>query len=82
MFVAAARELARWSPAQQNPVEVLYPRLEAVRDVARAVAIAVGNEAQRANLAPKTSRKELVGRIDATMWEPRYLPYARARKTA
>ena len=82
MFVAAARELARWSPAQRNPVDALYPGLEAVRDVARAVAIAVGDEAQRANVAPKTAREELVGRIDATMWEPRYPHYARARKTA
>ena len=81
MFVAAARELSAWSPARRNPTDMLYPGLEVVRDVARAVAIVVGEEAQRANLAPKTSREELARRVDEKMWTPDYV-FVRRTATA
>jgi malate dehydrogenase (oxaloacetate-decarboxylating) len=77
MFVAAARALSEWSPARRTPGESLYPTLEQVRKVARDVAVAVAVEAQHAGLAEPTSRPELEARIDAHMWEPRYLPYRR-----
>jgi malate dehydrogenase (oxaloacetate-decarboxylating) len=48
------------------------PRLRDVRAVARAIATAVGLEAQRAGAAPKTSDAELRQRVAATQWTPAY----------
>ena len=78
MFVAAARVLAEFSPALSGePGAPLYPRLESVREVSRRVALAVGLEAQRAGLAAETTVEELVARISARMWTPRYARYVR-----
>ncbi|HEU4388734.1 MAG TPA: NAD-dependent malic enzyme [Blastocatellia bacterium] len=75
MFVAAARALAEFSPALQDPVEPLYPRLERVREVSKQVALAVGAEAQRAGLANKTTPAELDRLVTARMWTPHYVRY-------
>jgi malic enzyme len=40
--------------------------------VARAVAVAVGLEAQQAGVAPKTSPEELRDRVAAAQWTPEY----------
>jgi malate dehydrogenase (oxaloacetate-decarboxylating) len=40
--------------------------------VARAIATAVGLEAQRAGVAPKTSPEALRDRVAATQWTPEY----------
>jgi hypothetical protein len=40
--------------------------------VARAVATAVGLEAQRAEVAPKTSLEEMSERVAAAQWTPEY----------
>ena len=77
MFVAAARALSEWSPARHVVGESLYPALEQVRKVARDVALAVAMEAQRLGMAPASSREQLLARIDAHVWEPRYLRYRR-----
>ena len=78
MFVAAARVLAEFSPALSGePGAPLYPRLEVVREVSRRVALAVGLEAQRAGLAEETTVEELVARVAAKMWTPRYARYVR-----
>ena len=75
MFVAAARALSGWSPALTDCSDALYPRLEAARDVARDVAVAVAHEAQRAGVADLTSREEVERRVSASMWQPAYGPY-------
>jgi len=72
MFVVAARALSELSPARQDSTASLYPSLEQVRQVSRKVALVVGAEAQRADLAEPTSPEELARRVDATMWAPRY----------
>lgn len=77
MFVAAARALSTWSPARRDPTDALYPCLEVVRDIARDVARAVAIEAARAGLAQELPSEALTKRIDAMMWQPRYLPYKR-----
>ena len=79
MFVAAARALSELSPARINPTASLYPALEGIRDVSRKVALAVALEAQRLGHADKLSREETVERINATVWEPEYKTYHRAR---
>lgn len=75
MFVAAARALSEWSPARRARGESLYPTLEQVRKVSRDVAVAVATEAMRTNLAEPITPAELEARIDAQIWEPRYVPY-------
>jgi malate dehydrogenase (oxaloacetate-decarboxylating) len=74
MLLAAARGLAEGAPALQEPGGALLPPLRELRQVARAVALAVAAEAQRQGLAEPTTREELERRVDARRWEPRYLP--------
>jgi malate dehydrogenase (oxaloacetate-decarboxylating) len=73
MFVAAARALARWSPA--STWDALYPPLEAVRAVSRGVALAVARQAQCDGVAEPASPGALEEQIDAKMWQPAYPTY-------
>ncbi len=72
MFIAAARALSAFSPARQDPTASLYPSLTQVRDVSRAVALAVAAEAVQSGLAAPLSAEEQAAHIDATMWTPVY----------
>jgi malate dehydrogenase (oxaloacetate-decarboxylating) len=72
MFVAAARALSARAVSDTHDDAVLYPPIEAARDIARDVAMAVGLEAQRAGVAPETTRGELADRVFRTMWTPGY----------
>jgi malate dehydrogenase (oxaloacetate-decarboxylating) len=80
MFVAAARALAEFSPALQDPTASLYPALEGVRKVSRRVALAVAGEAVRLGLANAASKEDLERQIDAKVWIPRYARYVRAKR--
>ncbi|MGH9761188.1 MAG: malic enzyme-like NAD(P)-binding protein, partial [Blastocatellia bacterium] len=75
MFVEAARALAGLSPALADPNAPLYPRLEDARVVARSVALAVAREAVRSGFAKPGPADDLESRIEAKMWQPRYLCY-------
>ncbi len=72
MMLAAARALGEHSPARTDPSGSLLPALRDVRGVARAIATAVGLEAQRAGVAPPTSAEELRDRVAAAQWTPEY----------
>ncbi len=72
MMLAAARALGEHSPARTDPSGSLLPALRNVRGVARAIATAVGLEAQRAGVAPETSPEELRDRVAAAQWTPEY----------
>jgi malate dehydrogenase (oxaloacetate-decarboxylating) len=72
MMLAAARALGEHSPARTDPSGSLLPALRDVRAVARAIATAVGLEAQRAGVAPKTSPEALRERVAAAQWTPDY----------
>jgi malate dehydrogenase (oxaloacetate-decarboxylating) len=72
MLLAAARELGEQSPARKDPHALLLPALKDVRAVARAIATAVGQEAQRAGVAPSMSLDELRARVEAEQWLPEY----------
>jgi malate dehydrogenase (oxaloacetate-decarboxylating) len=78
MFVAAARALAEYSPALDDPAASLYPALEGVRTMSRRVASAVAGEALRSGLANAASIEELERQIDAKVWLPCYARYVRA----
>jgi len=82
MFVAAARALAEFSPALQDPAASLYPALEGVRKMSRRVALAVAGEALRLGLTDAVSKEDLERRVAAKMWVPRYARYVRAGRQA
>jgi malate dehydrogenase (oxaloacetate-decarboxylating) len=72
MMLAAARTLGEHSPARKNPSGSLLPAVRDIRAVALAIATAVGLQAQRAGVAPKTSPEELSNRVAAGQWAPEY----------
>jgi len=72
MMEAAARTLGEHSPALRDASASLLPPLRDVREVAVAIAIAVGLEAQRVGVAPKTSKEELIRRVKEGQWTPQY----------
>jgi len=72
MMLAAARTLGEHSPARTDPSGSLLPALRDVRGVARAIATAVGLEAQRAGVAPKTSPEKLRDTVATAQWTPEY----------
>lgn len=74
MFMAAAVALSECSPALTDPQAALLPSLEDIRDVSRRIAVVVARQAQAEGLAEQTTDDELEKRIDATFWEPEYLP--------
>jgi malate dehydrogenase (oxaloacetate-decarboxylating) len=72
MMLAAARALGGLSPARTDQSSSLLPALRDIRTVARDIATAVGLEAQRAGVAPETSREDLRDRVAAMQWSPEY----------
>lgn len=72
MMLAAGRTLAANSPVLKDPSGRLLPALGDLRDIAVQIATAVGEEAQRAGVAPKTTKEELRRRVIATQWVPAY----------
>jgi len=80
MMLAAARALGEHSPARTDPSASLLPALRDVRAVARAIATAVGLEAQRAGVAPKESPETFRDRVAATQWTPAYPSPARSKR--
>jgi malate dehydrogenase (oxaloacetate-decarboxylating) len=78
MFMAAAKALADMSPARANPEANLLPRVTELRDVAVAVAIAVGKQAYAEGLTSGGTAHGIEDAVRAKMWLPRYLPYRRA----
>ena len=75
MFMTAAKALAGLSPTKQDPASNLLPPVTALRDVAIAVAIAVGKQAQAEGLASRSGDVETL--VRDKMWSPQYLPYRR-----
>jgi malate dehydrogenase (oxaloacetate-decarboxylating) len=72
MMLAAARALGGHSPALKDPSASLLSPLKDSRRVAVDIAVAVGIEAQKQGLAPKTSEDELRQRVLRTQWTPTY----------
>ena len=72
MILAAARALAENSPALHDASASLFPALTDLRKVAVEIATAVGLEAQRAGVAPKTTEEKLRQKVVETQWTPAY----------
>ena len=82
MFMAAAKALAKMSPARGNPAGNLLPPVTALREAAIAVAIAVARQAHKEGLTAGVAFDDIEDAIRAKMWTPRYLPYRRAGGSA
>ncbi|WP_170546161.1 NAD-dependent malic enzyme [Ruegeria arenilitoris] len=72
MFMAAAEALAALSPAKSDRTASLLPDVEDIRQVSKAIAFAVGQQAQLDGVAPKSTSDELKAAIDAKFWTPQY----------
>jgi malate dehydrogenase (oxaloacetate-decarboxylating) len=82
MMLAAARALAGNSPALKDPSASLLPPLSDIRRVAAQIALAVGIEAQKDDLAPKLPENELRQRVTAGQWTPAYPSFVAQRNSA
>ncbi|MBI1205455.1 MAG: oxaloacetate-decarboxylating malate dehydrogenase [Rhodopseudomonas sp.] len=80
MFMAAAKALAELSPARHDPEANLLPSVTMLREVAIAVAIAVGKQAFAEGLTSGVTADTIEDAVRAKMWTPHYLSYRRAAK--
>ncbi|MEM7177060.1 MAG: NAD-dependent malic enzyme [Pseudomonadota bacterium] len=70
MLSASAEALAEASPVSTAPGASILPPIEDIRDVCKAVAIAVARQAQAEGVAPETTDEALLAAIDQTQWVP------------
>ena len=77
MIMAAARALARLSPARQDKNAPLLPPIADSRKVSLAVAEAVSKQAIADGVAEVADASTLNEKLRAYVWEPVYLPYER-----
>jgi malate dehydrogenase (oxaloacetate-decarboxylating) len=79
MFLVAAHELAGLVSVDRLRTGALYPPIKGLRDVARAIAVAVAREARDSGLGRDRSDPEIDAAVDAAMWWPDYVPYLPSR---
>ena len=77
MIMAAARALARLSPAREDKNAPLLPPIADSRKVSLVVAEAVAKQAIADGVAEATDAETLGEKLRAYVWEPIYLPYER-----
>jgi malate dehydrogenase (oxaloacetate-decarboxylating) len=75
MFLAAARTLAKHSPAVADPAAPLLPALTGLRRAAVEIAFAAGEQAQREGLCLNSSAESLRNAIVSSQWAPVYPCY-------
>ena len=78
MVKAAATELVRHLPTQQNKEGSLLPALSEARSLGRLIGEAVGRQAILDGEAQMAGEDELMRGIVDNIWEPVYEPYERA----
>ncbi len=78
LFLVAARTLADQVAPDRLARGALYPAVDELRPVTRAVAVAVARAAVAAGLTTVAAGTDLDAEIDAAMWWPDYVPYAPA----
>lgn len=72
MFLAAARALSQLSPALRHPHDPLFPPQSHAQQIAKHVAFAVVQEAQKEGLAPPGTILEIQKRIEENFWDAKY----------
>jgi malic enzyme len=80
LFLVAARTLAAQVDRARFETGALYPPVQELRRVSRAVAVAVAREAQAAGLARVPAGTDPAAAVDAATWWPEYVPYVRAQE--
>jgi malic enzyme len=79
MLLAAARAVANEVSPSSVRAGCVYPEMEALRPVSRAVALAVAEAAINEGVTeagPEATDPEVIARhVDAQIWSPDYLPY-------
>ncbi len=79
MFLLAAHVLAGAVTDERLASGAIYPPVDALRAVSRAIAIRVAREAVDAGLAGIDPTPDIDGLVDDAMWWPQYVPYLPAR---
>ncbi len=79
-FAAAAEALLDFVPASPVPGVAIYPPLGRLREISKAVAIAVGRALIEDGAAPPMDAAEIERRVTDSMWQPEYLPYRAATR--
>jgi malate dehydrogenase (oxaloacetate-decarboxylating) len=79
MFLLAAQTLAASVTDAMLASGALYPPVDELRAVSRAIAIAVAREAVAAGLAGVRPATDIEALIDDATWWPEYVPYLPAR---
>ncbi len=74
MMMAAATALAASVDAEARG-DSLLPPLTAIRDVSRAIAVAVAQKAVEQGLAPPAANDEVASAVDQMMWDAAYVPF-------
>jgi malic enzyme len=80
MFLAAADTLATLVTPDRLAAGALYPRLAGLRDVSRAIAIAVAEQAREYGVSRLDDRQDIAAAVDAAMWTPSYAGSTPARR--
>ncbi|MEE9452057.1 MAG: NAD-dependent malic enzyme [Gammaproteobacteria bacterium] len=75
MIWQACQALSQCAPAIKDPHAQLLPPLSQAQDVAKKIAVAVGQQAIKEGLAVKNQDKDLNKIIEEMFWHPHYLPY-------
>lgn len=78
MLMAAATALAEQSPIVRTGEKLLLPPLIEIRELSKAIALAVGKQAQEDQVALRSSEAKLQKSIERNIWEPRYRNYRRS----
>ena len=79
MFLVAARALAEQVDEERLAAGALYPPVESLADISRAVGLAVAQEAVDAGVAQVDPGTDLEAVLDEAMWWPSYVPYIKSR---
>ncbi len=75
VFAAAARAVYSCTARTSAPGASIFPPLSRLREVSRHVALAVGRALVAAGAATPLSEGEIDRRVDASVWDPVYVPY-------
>jgi malate dehydrogenase (oxaloacetate-decarboxylating) len=75
MFLAAADVLSAMVSPERLALGALYPPISALREVSRAIAVAVAREARDGGTGRALDDQEIEREVARAMWFPTYLPY-------
>ncbi|PIS02923.1 MAG: NAD-dependent malic enzyme [Chlamydiae bacterium CG10_big_fil_rev_8_21_14_0_10_42_34] len=77
MFLEAARTLAKFSPALNDPTASLFPPIDQVRKISKEIARAVAKKACEEKVA-KCPLSKIDQGIEKNIWDPHYPKYRKA----